>query len=256
MPQAEMFLFASLTLNALLLAGILISQRKRQLRARRRWPIASVSPESVDPMFSTGNLGPSRATEIRFVPAYRVWGGISDFETWIICNLARSATMVFEFGTCTGKTTWLLAANAPHASITSLTLRPEDTQTMQGAGKDEQFAIETAISESQFQTFYYQETPEEERVVQLFGDSKKFDETLFVGLCDLVFVDGSHAHSYVESDSRKALRMVKPGGVVLWHDYKGPEGARGVFEVLNALAKEIPLVCIEGTCFVFHRKAR
>ena len=256
MPQAEILLFASLTLNALMIAGIFVSYRKRKLRAGNHWPIARVAPESIDSMFSTGELGPSRATEIRFIAAHHVWGGISDFETWIICNLARTATRIFEFGTCTGKTTWLLAANAPAASVTSLTLRPEDIQTMQNAGQDERFAIDTAVSESQFKTFYYQGTPEEARIVQMFGDSKTFDETPFVGLCDLVFVDGSHAHSYVESDSKKALRMVKPGGVVLWHDYRGPQSARGVFEVLNALAKQVPLVRIDGTRFVFHSKAR
>jgi hypothetical protein len=64
---------------------------------------------------------------------------------------------------------------------------------------------------------------------------------------DLVFVDGSHARSYVESDSRKALRMVRPGGIVFWHDYSGPRRTPGVFASLNALAREMPLVHIGGT---------
>ena len=255
MPQTQILLLASLTLDALLIAGIAFSYWRRRLRRMDRLPITKVAAEYLDPIFQTGELGPSRTTEIRFIPEYRVWGGISDFETWILCNLTRDAARIFEFGTCTGKTTWLLAANAPRATVVTLTLRPEDVATMQNAEGDEQRAIETATVESKFRSFYYQGTPEESRIIQIFGDSKKFDETPYLELCDLVFVDGSHARSYVESDSKKALRMVKPGGVVVWHDYRGPKREPGVFQALNALAKEIPLVRVVGTCFVFHRKA-
>jgi hypothetical protein len=256
MAGVEIFLLVSVTLNALLIGGILASYRRRQVRKLDRLPIAKVTAEEADPMFRTGDLGPSRKTEIRFVPEYRVWGGISDLETWILCNLARNAEQVFEFGTCTGKTTWLLAANAPQATVTTLTLRPEDVAAVQNTEYDDRRAMETAISESQFRSFYYQGTPEEKRIVQVFGDSKRFDETQFVGRCDLVFVDGSHARSYVENDSKKALRMVKPGGAVVWHDYRGPQRERDVFLALNELAREFPLVRIQGTCFVFYRKPR
>ena len=96
-------------------------------------------------------------------------------------------------------------------------------------------------------------TAVEPKVQQLFGDSKAFDETPYVSACDLIFVDGSHAYSYVLSDSRKALRMVKPGGVILWHDYVGPE-EEGVFRGLNELARELPLVHVEVTTFIAYRK--
>ena len=70
------------------------------------------------------------------------------------------------------------------------------------------------------------------------------------------FVDGSHAYSYVVSDSRKALRMCAPGGLILWHDYRGPRRARGVFRGLNELARDLPLVHVAGTSFVAYRKPR
>jgi hypothetical protein len=92
------------------------------------------------------------------------------------------------------------------------------------------------------------------KIEQLLGDSKAFDEKRFLGACDLVFVAGSHARSYVESDSRKALRMVKPGGFVFWHAYSGKRRASGVFAALNALAREIPLVHIGGTSLVAYRR--
>jgi hypothetical protein len=67
-------------------------------------------------------------------------------------------------------------------------------------------------------------------------------------------VDGSHAYSYVRSDSRKALEMVAPGGLILWHDYRGMFKPRGVYRALNELAKEVPLVHIKGTSLIAHRR--
>ena len=69
-----------------------------------------------------------------------------------------------------------------------------------------------------------------------------------------MFVDGSHARSYVENDSRKAVRIVRPGGLVLWHDYAGPRHAPGVFTALNALAASVPLRHVCHTTFVAWRR--
>jgi ABC-type arginine transport system ATPase subunit len=35
----------------------------------------------------------------------------------------------------------------------------------------------------------------------------------------LVFIDCSHAYDYARTDSESAMRLVKTGGIVLWHDY-------------------------------------
>jgi len=35
----------------------------------------------------------------------------------------------------------------------------------------------------------------------------------------MVFVDAGHTYRYVKSDTEKALKMLRPGGVILWHDY-------------------------------------
>src|SRR5204863_237070 len=85
----------------------------------------------------------------------------------------------------------------------------------------------------------YTGTEVEHKVEQLFGDSKTLDITPWAGTCDLVFVDGSHAYSYVVSDSEKALQLVRPGGLVLWHDYAGPRHSAGVYRGLKALALQV-----------------
>ena len=35
----------------------------------------------------------------------------------------------------------------------------------------------------------------------------------------LVFVDGCHAYDFVHQDTANALRYLRPGGLIVWHDY-------------------------------------
>jgi hypothetical protein len=217
-------------------------------------PVKAVEVEEFDPRFKTGKTGPSPDTAVKCVVSYKVTGGIDDLESWIICNLAKTANRIFEFGTCTGKTTYLMAANSPpETKIATLTLGPEQLVQYRTDTKDTQTDEKAALEESAFTEFFYTGTPEQSKIEQIFADSKNFDEASHTGQYDLIFIDGSHAQSYVESDSKKALRMVKPGGIVLWHDYRGPMRTQGVFHVLNDLCKKLPLVHLKGTCLVAYR---
>lgn len=217
--------------------------------------IKAVPIEEFDPGFAVGQTGPSPATAFQSIPSYKVIGSIDDIESWILCNFSKTAKRVFEFGTCTGKTAYLMALNAPpDARITTLTLGPEQIAQYATGKSDDGEDTSSAINESVFDKFFYTGTPVASKIEQLFADSKHFDETPYAGQFDLIFVDGSHAKSYVESDSQKALRMVKPGGIVLWHDYRGPERTQGVFLSLNELEKKIPLVHIKHTCLVAYRR--
>lgn len=223
----------------------------------RRWPIRTVPLHEFDPVFTPGRYGPGVATEVRFIGRgnIHVPGGTSDAEAWVLAVLAKSARAMFEIGTATGKTAYLWARNAqPGARIVTMTLAPEQLAGYTAEKGDRARDVRRAREESAFTRFLYSGTDAEPRITQLFGDSKELDETPYEGGFDLIFVDGSHAHSYVMNDSRKALRMCAPGGVILWHDYRGPRRARGVFQALNELAGELPLVHLSGTSFIAYRK--
>jgi hypothetical protein len=255
-----------LTLSSLFwlaVVGFLLMQllRERALRKQRNlvgeWPIPKVSPERIDPVFEPGPFGPGTRTEVAFVGRgpFVVEGGTSDAEAWILSVLAKRAQRMFEFGTCTGKTAYLLARNAPEGSrITTITLAPEERSEYHADAADDAGDVKYALRESAFTSFMYSGTPVESRIEQLFGDSKALDVTPWAGTCDLVFVDGSHAYSYVVSDSERALQLVRPGGLVLWHDYAGPRHSRGVFQALNELSRRLPLVRIDGTTLVAYRR--
>jgi predicted O-methyltransferase YrrM len=248
-------------LLAAAVAFLVLYQRERAERKRRSlagaWPIPAVSAEEIDPAFRPGPFGPGPDAEVSFIGMgpFVVEGGTSDVEAWMLAVLAKRAHRLFEFGTCTGKTAYLWARNAPaDARVTTLTLPPEARSAYRSDAADDPEDTTNALSESGYTTFLYSGTPVEGKIEQLFGDSKALDVARWAGRCDLVFVDGSHAYSYVVSDSEKALQLAAPGGLVLWHDYAGPRHAKGVFRALNELAQRLPLVRIEGTTLVAYRK--
>ena len=69
-----------------------------------------------------------------------------------------------------------------------------------------------------------------------------------------MFVDGAHSYEYVLSDSDAAYRMVKPGGLILWHDYDS-RWFPGVTRALNQMQTQDPRFAtirrIENTALCF-----
>lgn len=253
-------LVLSNAVTLLLLLSILVYTRKLRILYRHRglltrWPIRTVSLDQLDERFRGNEFGPTLRTEVSFIGHGPLWaaGATTDVEAWVLAVMAKGARNLFEFGTCTGRTAYLWARNcAPDGRVTTLTLAPWQVGEYRKDGADHASDTEAAITESRFARFLYSGSEVESRITQLFGDSKAFDETSFVDQCDLVFVDGSHAYSYVRSDSAKALRMIKPGCVVLWHDYT--PRVRGVYQGLNELVRELPLVHLAGTTLVAYRR--
>lgn len=222
----------------------------------RNFPIRTVELADFDARFMPGPLGISPSAEVLILPATgKVLGGTNEREAWILAAFSRGARRMFEFGTATGRTTYMWARNSPpDAVVGTITLSPDMHRSYLAAHGDDGGAVRDALAESRFDRFVFTGTNVEHKVRQYFGDSKEFDETDWIRRCDLVFVDGSHARSHVESDTAKAMRMVKAGGVVLWHDYRGRRGpGRDVYRVLNQLARRITLVRLTGTRLVAWR---
>jgi len=263
MPVSPLLFWTLVALLVLFAAGFVgvgnyaLRQRVRmKLRPNfSKPPIPHVALGAWNEIFRSNGLGPDRASEIRFIGQAGSLSTISDTETWVLGALAKGARRIFEFGTATGRTTYVLACNAPDdAKIDTLTFRASesDTYEMTEDDPDAEKWRSIAIGESNYEHFYYEDTPVADKVTQHFGDSAKFDIAPFEGKVDLIFVDGAHAYTYVKGDSARALRMVAPGGHVLWHDYS--PRCPGVFKALNELGRELPLAHLKGTTLVAYRK--
>ncbi|HUP91350.1 MAG TPA: class I SAM-dependent methyltransferase [Solimonas sp.] len=154
---------------------------------------------------------------------------------------------IFEIGTYTGASTLLLALNAPaEAEITTLDLDPATRDAyFRSIGETRQIRYELGN--------HFRDGPWAGRIHQRLGDARNFDYAPYEARMDLVYVDASHDYSQVRHDSLSAMRMLRPGGVVVWDDYKPV--SIGVIRALQEIALEHPLYHIEGTRLATYRKA-
>jgi hypothetical protein len=90
-------------------------------------------------------------------------------------------------------------------------------------------------------------------VIQLQGDSRNFNFEPYYNRMDLVFIDGNHNLPYIQKDTENALKMLKIGGTLLWHDYVGIPG-EDISDYLNQLSKNMPIYQIAKTTFAAYRK--
>lgn len=152
---------------------------------------------------------------------------------------------IFEIGTATGQSTLLMARQAPDAEIETLDLGSAPPAL--GVQTDEPPWADLGSIGAAFRS-----TEHETRITQHLGDSAAFDYEPLAGAVDLVFVDGAHTYEYVRSDSKNALRMLAPGGVIVWDDcnYQNPGVSKALRE-LQAAGTEVYRV--HGARFAVHR---
>ena len=77
-------------------------------------------------------------------------------------------------------------------------------------------------------------------ITHLHGDSRDFDFSEYHGKMDLVFVDGDHHYLSVVQDTQTAFKLIRPGGIIVWHDYgHSPESIR--WNVAHAILEGCPI---------------
>ena len=178
-------------------------------------------------------------------------GGVRFSELGVLCRFARHLSprsQIFEIGTFDGRTTFNLALNAPGCRVATLDL-PAKNQTLFATEPGERHFIEKEGSGQIFLKNAQRFPDAVERITQLYGDSAQFDFTPYEGKCDLVFVDGSHAHEYVINDTKTAFRLIKNTGTIIWHDYGVWPGVTRALEEIEG-KKKLGLKNIQGTSLV------
>jgi hypothetical protein len=124
----------------------------------------------------------------------------------VCCN--ASAKTIVEIGTSTGRTTALMARNAPDATIHTVNIPPEEIA--EGGT-----LVTNAFSREDIGREYREQGCSNVR--QIFANTAKWEPA--IGPIDVAFVDGCHDTDFVFNDSRKLLAHMKPGAFLLWHDF-------------------------------------
>jgi predicted O-methyltransferase YrrM len=89
------------------------------------------------------------------------------------------------------------------------------------------------------------------QITQLQGDSKDVGRGWVYGLVDMVYIDGDHTHEGCMGDWLNWKNHIKPGGVVVFHDYKCVWGP-GVETTVIAVAEEHEQIGLVDTTIAFR----
>jgi predicted O-methyltransferase YrrM len=84
------------------------------------------------------------------------------------------------------------------------------------------------------------------RVCQIYCDSREWDTSNYPpDFFDSVLIDGGHQPEVVISDTRKALEILRSGGLIMWHDFCPYPEVLSRFETVKGVTAGIELILPE-----------
>ena len=257
----KFLLLISLILNLLLIFFI---NKKKIKKFLNKSKIEEIEVTNMHKSFELRNVSsnlkcPKKDSIIKsfsISPNNKIVGMTSDYEAWIISTLSKVSKNIFEFGTCSGKTTYLMALNSSEdTKITTITLNPNKLNNIQKFDKDNESSYRNLKNESIYNKFLFSGTPEEKKIKVIFINSVDFINTEFKEKIDFIFIDGGHTYSVVKNDSEKSFEMLKPNGIILWHDYvPGKRSSSDVVKYINSILDKKKIYKIKHTSLCFYKK--
>jgi predicted O-methyltransferase YrrM len=142
-----------------------------------------------------------------------------EFGTWrgdgALCCLTECEATVWTLNLSGGEKhpngNWMYPA-----SIMQPDERPTWLQEMIGEGRPSRFPSDALGLVG----LHYLNAGYGHRVCQIHCDSREWDTQQYpAGFFDTVLIDGGHTREVVASDTRKAISLLRRGGVVMWHDF-------------------------------------
>ena len=227
--------------------GYLTVSRDRETFRNGNWnhgelprvPLVQIFPE-----LTNGNLAISNA--FSGVPGT----SLDAQEIVVLAAITRmlGARRILEIGTYDGNTTLNLALNSPpDAMITTLDLPQNWDGTLALDIPDSAVNVLDGNGERVEIGRQYKSHPEVlSKIVQVFCDSATIDWEQFDGPFDLIFIDGCHDYTYVKADTKNAVANLRPGGVVVWHDYAAMQD---VSRLVDEISASMHVNSISGTRF-------
>jgi predicted O-methyltransferase YrrM len=150
-------------------------------------------------------------------------GSVAEMAALATLTAARAPRQVLEFGTYDGCSTWHLWANSPpQARLTTIDLP---------AGASVSGSTDVGLQGVAARPFL---PPVDGRVTLVETDSRAWQPDVPAAV-ELCFIDAGHSEECVRNDTEKALRLMAPDGVVVWHDASWTRDGYAV----NAYLKEL-----------------
>ena len=186
-----------------------------------------------------------KSVEVRLLRAFDrdPWTSLDSGEALILCALAKfsEAKKIAEIGTFEGNTALNLAANtAPDALIFTIDMPPDWNGHLGMKVPD----IKVNVTEGSKIGVQFKDTEYVGKIRQILSDSASLDWNRLPVPLDLVFIDGCHDYAYVQKDTTNALQFLRPGGLIVWHDYGMYED---VSRVVDETGGKIPTRAVRGT---------
>ena len=242
---------------------ILFYYNRKKIKILLKNKIKCVDLESVHKIFepvkiSNNLLGPGDDLIIQSfsIPSsYQVVGMTSDYESWILSCLSKVSDNIFEFGTCSGKNTMLMALNSKENSkIISLTINQNQSKKLILDKNDNNISYRNILHESSYEKFLFSGKEIEKKIEVVFIDSREFDTKKYLRKFDLIFIDGGHTYSVVKSDTNKAFEMLSSKGIIIWHDYVvGKESCKDICKLIDEIEKEKKIFHIKNTSMCYFK---
>jgi predicted O-methyltransferase YrrM len=188
---------------------------------------------------------------VDYTPHQNGVGERLDWQSYLSCITKIVAPQaVFEIGTFRGQSALNFAVNSPaDCTVYTLDLAPEIRERVAetlSAGDARLIRVnEVGID--------YQGKQDARKIVQLWGDSRTFDFSPYYGGIDLVFIDGAHHYEAVINDTEQALKMVRPGGVIIWDNFSQYGDYNDVTRAVIERMGKTAIAQIEETELAIHR---
>jgi predicted O-methyltransferase YrrM len=160
-------------------------------------------------------------------------GTVSPRETTYLLLLLSSTRgeLIIEFGTNFGDSTLLFALNSPQTARVLTTNYPERPDV----------GVKARV-------------PEASSKIELsFSKTQEWDLSAYKHAADFIFVDASHEYDDVAADTVKALELIRPGGVIVWHDYRFKH-RHTIVKALDEILPKYPLFHLRYSSLVVYRE--
>jgi hypothetical protein len=184
------------------------------------------------------------------------WGNVSIEEVCKLALIARwlQPRRVLEIGTYNGMTTLQIALNVPSDAVVYTLDLPPDMQAALPLSDLDNYVAHHFRQRFGTQTGSYFAGRTDVHIRQLLGDSATFDYASAIdGPLDLVFIDAAHDYPNKKIDSERALELLSPHGVVIWHNYADVT-CPDVTKYLGELSARLPIRHLRNTMLAVYRR--